>query len=88
MEILLSGQLLVAALIIGSIYGLVALGLNLIYGTMRLLNIAHGDLIVLSSFLGLAIVSGFGLHPLICLLIVVPLISGPSVKLSTPRWSA
>jgi len=52
LDILLSGQLLLAALIIGSIYGLVALGLNLIYGTMRLLNIAHGDLVMIGAYTG------------------------------------
>lgn len=50
MEILLSGQLLIAALVIGSLYALVALGLNLIYGTMRLLNIAHGELVMLGAY--------------------------------------
>ena len=48
---LLSGQLLVAALVLGSVYGLVALGLNLIYGTMRLLNVAHGEILMLGGYL-------------------------------------
>jgi len=42
LETLLSGQLLFAALVTGSLYALIALGLNLVYGTMRLLNVAHG----------------------------------------------
>ena len=63
----------IQGVLVGGLYALFATGLSLIFGVMRLVNIAHGDLIVLSSFLGLAIVSGFGLHPLICLLIVVPL---------------
>ncbi len=48
---LLSGQLLVAALVLASVYGLVALGLNLIYGTMRLLNVAHGEILMLGGYL-------------------------------------
>ena len=48
---LLSGQLLVAALVLGSVYGLVALGLNLIYGTMRLLNVAHGEILMLGGYM-------------------------------------
>ena len=48
---LLSGQLLVAALVLGAVYGLVALGLNLIYGTMRLLNVAHGEILMLGGYL-------------------------------------
>lgn len=43
-------QLLVAALATGSIYALIAVGLNLIYGTMRLLNVAHGDLVMLGAY--------------------------------------
>ena len=38
----LSGQLLISMLVLGAVYGLIAFGLNLIYGTMRLLNVAHG----------------------------------------------
>jgi branched-chain amino acid transport system permease protein len=47
---LLSFQLLIAALATGSIYALIAVGLNLIYGTMRLLNVAHGDLVMLGAY--------------------------------------
>ena len=50
MEALLSGQLLLAALVTGFIYALVALGLNLIYGTMRLLNVAHGELVMIGAY--------------------------------------
>ena len=52
MSVLLSEQLLVAAIVTGAIYALVALGLNLIYGTMRLLNVAHGDLVMLGAYVG------------------------------------
>lgn len=45
-----SFQLLVAALATGSVYALIAVGLNLIYGTMRLLNVAHGDLVMLGAY--------------------------------------
>jgi branched-chain amino acid transport system permease protein len=47
---LFSLQLLVAALATGSIYALIGMGLNLIYGTMRLLNVAHGDLVMLGAY--------------------------------------
>ena len=48
---ILSGQLLIAALVLAAIYALVALGLNLIYGTMRLLNVAHGEILMLGGYL-------------------------------------
>ncbi len=68
MEFLLSGQLLVAALIIGSIYGLVALGLNLIYGTMRLLNIAHGDLVMIGAYTGYWLFTLAAISPVLAML--------------------
>jgi branched-chain amino acid transport system permease protein len=49
-DTLLSGQLLFAALVTGSLYALVALGLNLVYGTMRMLNVAHGDVVMLGAY--------------------------------------
>ncbi len=52
MDALGSGQLLVAAIVTGALYALVALGLNLIYGTMRLLNVAHGELVMLGAYVG------------------------------------
>lgn len=50
LETLLSGQLLFAALVTGSLYALIALGLNLVYGTMRMLNVAHGDVVMLGAY--------------------------------------
>jgi branched-chain amino acid transport system permease protein len=58
--------------LVGGLYALFAAGLSLIFGVMRLVNLAHGDLIVLAAFLALAVVTGLGLHPLLSLLIVVP----------------
>ncbi len=58
--------------LLGGLYALFAAGLSLIFGVMRLVNIAHGDLIVLAAFLGLTITSTFGLHPLAAIIIVVP----------------
>ena len=50
LDTLASGQLLAAALALGALYALVALGLNMVYGTMRLLNVAHGDLVMLGGY--------------------------------------
>src|SRR6202030_2885684 len=54
------------------IYGLFAIGLSLSFGIMRLVNIAHGDLIVLSAYVALVVGQGTGLDPISCLIIVVP----------------
>lgn len=60
---------------LGGLYGLFAMGLSLIFGVMRLLNIAHGDFIILSAYLGLIVSQLLGLHPLIAPLVVVPLMA-------------
>jgi len=65
LETMLSGQLLFAALVTGSVYALVALGLNLVYGTMRMLNVAHGDLVMLGAYAAFWGFSLFGLSPLL-----------------------
>lgn len=57
---------------LGGLYALYATGLSLIFGVMRLVNIAHGDLIVLAAFVGLLVVGGLQVHPLVSLAIVVP----------------
>lgn len=63
---------IVQGVLIGGLYALFAAGLSLIFGVMRLVNIAHGDLIVLASYLALVVVTTLGLDPLTSLVIVVP----------------
>ncbi len=58
--------------LLGGLYALFAAGLSLIFGVMRLVNIAHGDLIVLAAYLGLTVTTVLGLHPLLAMLMVVP----------------
>lgn len=62
--------------LLGGLYALFAAGLSLIFGVMRLVNIAHGDLIVLAAYLGLVISAGLGIHPLMALVLVVPAMAG------------
>lgn len=61
--------------LLGGLYALFAAGLSLIFGVMRLVNIAHGDLIVLAAYLGLSTTIMLGLHPFAALLIVMPLMA-------------
>ena len=63
---------LVQGTLLGGLYALFAAGLSLIFGVMRLVNIAHGDLIVLAAYLALTVSVALGLHPLLALLAVVP----------------
>jgi branched-chain amino acid transport system permease protein len=76
LETLLSGQLFFAALATSATYALVALGLNLVYGTMRLLNVAHGDLVMLGAYGAFWAFSLAGISPLVTLLIVAAAAAG------------
>jgi branched-chain amino acid transport system permease protein len=66
-------NIITQGIMVGGLYALFAAGLSLIFGVMRLVNIAHGDLIVGAAYLALVVVSATGLHPLVSLVIVVPL---------------
>ena len=66
-------QNLFAGLIIGGIYALIAVGLNLIYGTMRLLNIAHGELIMVGAYATYWLHTLYGVSPLLSMILVVGL---------------
>ncbi|WP_028226496.1 branched-chain amino acid ABC transporter permease [Paraburkholderia ferrariae] len=58
-------QLALATLTLASIYALVALGLNLIYGTMRLLNVAHGEIMTLGGYFTFACFTRLHLSPIV-----------------------
>ena len=60
----------------GGLYALFAAGLSLIFGVMRLVNIAHGDLIILAAYMGLTTTVMLGVHPFLALLIVMPVMAG------------
>jgi len=64
---------LIQGVLLGGLYALFAMGLSLIFGVMRLVNIAHGDLIVLAAYLALVVVDATGLGPLQALAVCVPL---------------
>ncbi len=66
----------VQGILLGGLYALFAAGLSLIFGVMRLVNIAHGDLIIVAAYLGLTTTGLLGLHPFAALLIVMPLMAG------------
>jgi len=67
---------IVQGVLLGGLYALFAAGLSLIFGVMRLVNIAHGDLIILAAYLGLTTTTMLGIHPFVALLIVMPAMAG------------
>jgi branched-chain amino acid transport system permease protein len=65
-------DVVVGGLTTGGIYALVALGLNLQYGLMRVLNVAHGEFLMLGAYLTYSLHTGAGIDPLLTLLITGP----------------
>jgi len=66
-------NIIIQGILVGGLYALFAAGLSLIFGVMRLVNIAHGDMIVALAYLAMVIINATGLHPLLSLIIVIPL---------------
>jgi branched-chain amino acid transport system permease protein len=66
-------NIIIQGILVGGLYALFAAGLSLIFGVMRLVNIAHGDLIVAVAFVAWSVVAATGMHPLASLIIVIPL---------------
>src|ERR1035437_7967742 len=68
-------NVILQGVLIGGLYAMFAAGLSLIFGVMRLVNIAHGDLIVLAAYVALMVTQTLGLDPLTSLLLVVPIMA-------------
>ena len=65
-------DIVVQGVMLGGLYALFATGLSLIFGVMRLVNLAHGDFSILAAFLALVAVQGLDVNPLLSLLLIVP----------------
>ena len=63
---------IVQGILLGGLYALFAAGLSLVFGIMRLVNLAHGDLIVLAAYLILVVVSATGANPILAALLAAP----------------
>lgn len=65
-------QQLVLGLLIGGLYGLAAAGLSLVFGVLKVLNVAHGELIMLGGYGAFWLFALLGVDPFAALLLVVP----------------
>ena len=72
---------IVQGVLLGGLYALFATGLSLIFGVMRLVNLAHGDFSILAAFVAVVAVQTLGLNPLLALLVVVPLMAAAGYAL-------
>jgi branched-chain amino acid transport system permease protein len=65
-------QTLVWGIFAGAIYGIAAMGLALVFGVLKILNIAHGELVMLGGYVGFWAFSTLGWDPFLALVIVIP----------------
>jgi branched-chain amino acid transport system permease protein len=63
-------DIVIGSLLMGGIYALIAMGLSLQYGVGRVLNIAHGEFIMVGAFITWVLYAKLSINPLICLVIV------------------
>lgn len=64
---------IVQGLLLGGLYALLAAGLSLVFGVMRIVNLAHGVLAVVAAYMGLVFVQTFDVSPFLAIVVVVPI---------------
>jgi branched-chain amino acid transport system permease protein len=67
-------QNLIFGLFVGSVYGIAAAGLSLIFGVLKMLNVAHGELLMIGAYVSFWLFIGLGLDPFLSLLLVIPVL--------------
>ncbi len=68
-------NVVIQGVLLGGLYALFAAGLSLIFGVMRLVNIAHGDLIVVCSYLAYSVTVLLGVGPFVALIVILPVVA-------------
>lgn len=68
------GNVIIQGILLGGLYALLALGLSLVFGVMKLINLAHGDLMLLSAYLAFAIITHIKVDPVLTLIIGLPVL--------------
>ena len=62
---------LISGISLGSVYAIIALGYTMVYGIAKMLNFAHGDVIMVGSYVVYVAVSGMGLNPILAILLSI-----------------
>lgn len=65
-------QNIVSGILVGALYGLAAVGLSLVFGVLKILNVAHGELIMIGGYVAFWVFNIYGIDPFVTLLIVIP----------------
>ena len=76
-------QNLVFGIFVGSIYGIGALGLSLVFGVLKLLNVAHGEFVMIGAYACYWVFVGLGMDPFLSLIIVLPIMFGLGLIFNT-----
>jgi branched-chain amino acid transport system permease protein len=66
----------IQGVLLGGAYAQYALGMALMFGVMRIVNIAHGDIVILLALIGISLTAAFGLNPFTLMLLLVPVATG------------
>ena len=64
-------QQLVNGLILGSVYALLALGYTMVYGIIKLINFAHGDIYMMGAFIGYFLINSFQMNFFVALIVAM-----------------
>jgi branched-chain amino acid transport system permease protein len=67
---------IVMGILLGGLYAVIALGLSLVFGVVKEMNVAHGDLVILGSYFGYVAMTMIGIDPILSLMIGIPLLFG------------
>jgi branched-chain amino acid transport system permease protein len=63
---------IVIGLLLGGLYVVIALGLSLVFGVLKVINVAHGDYVVLGGYFAFAVFTNWGLDPMLTILVGAP----------------
>ena len=88
-------QLTVNGVTLGSLYALIALGYTMVYGILKLLNFAHGDVYMIGAFIGYGVLSGLGgplspdlaLAPLVLLMFLAAMLGSGLLGVAIERFA-
>ena len=65
-------QSLISGVLIGGVYALIGIGLTIIFGVMRVINFAHGDILMIGMYLTYELFTLFHIDPFVSILITIP----------------
>jgi len=66
-------QSIISGILIGGVYALIGIGLTIIFGVMRVINFAHGDILMIGMYMTYSLFTLFGIDPFISISITIPL---------------